>query len=360
MKQSIKHKSKKNNKTRKNNKPFYTLVFGTRPEFLKMKSLILEFYKKKTLPFQVIYIKQHKNITGLKLPNIVYKTIEIEENSKKYRMQDVASQISNKLPKLLGNTTHIIVQGDTETAFVAAFVAFQMKIKIIHIEAGLRTYNLEKPFPEEGQRQMISRIASYNFTPHKDSEKLLKKEHVSGKIYNVGNTIIDLIKSYNLNVKHGNEIIITLHRRENWDSIELFIKHLNILVDKYNDLKFIWFMHPNKDIQKIVKKNINSKVILEEPLEHEEFAKRIATCYALLTDSGGIQEEASFLGKQCIVLRTSTERDHIKYPYIQTIESFEDINSIFGRLKNKLLPPSYVYGKGDSSEKIYVILKSIS
>jgi len=125
----------------------------------------------------------------------------------------------------------------------------------------------------------------------------------------------------------------------------------------YN-LDFVWFLHPNKDIQKIVKKNIDSKVKLEEPLDHEEFAKRIANCYAILTDSGGIQEEASFLGKQCIVLRTSTERNHIKYPYIQTIKSFEDIENIFKKLKNKLLPPCYVYGKGDSSKSIYNILKS--
>lgn len=348
----------KNNETKKNKKPFYTLIFGTRPEFLKMKPLIMEFNKRNSMRFQVLYIQQHKHITGLKLPNIKYKTVEINENSKKHRMEDVASQIFNKLPKYLSNTTHIIVQGDTETAFMAAVVAFQMKIKVVHIEAGLRTYNLEKPFPEEGYRQMISRIASYNFTPHKDSEKILKEEKVSGKIYTVGNTIIDLVKSYNLDVKHGTEVLITFHRRENWDNIKTCIKQVNNLVNKYEDLNFVWFLHPNKDIQRIVKKNIDSKVKLEEPLEHEQFAKRIAGCYAILTDSGGIQEEASYLGKQCIVLRTSTERDHIKYPYIQTIKSFGDIENIFGKLKNKLLPPCYIYGKGDSSEKIYSLLKS--
>jgi UDP-N-acetylglucosamine 2-epimerase (non-hydrolysing) len=346
----------KNNKTKKIKKSFYTLIFGTRPEFLKMKPLIMEFHKRKEIPFQVIYIQQHKHITGLELPNIRYKTVDIEENSKVHRMEDVAAQIFQKLPIYLSRSTHIIVQGDTETAFMCAVTAFQMKIKVVHIEAGLRTYNLEKPFPEEGYRQMISRISSFNFTPHKDSEKILKEEKVSGKIYTVGNTIIDLVKSYNLKPILGSEVLITFHRRENWDNIETCIKQINTLVNIYSNLQFTWFLHPNKTIQKIVKRNISSKVNLEEPLEHREFATRIAESYAILTDSGGIQEEASFLGKQCIVLRTSTERDHIKYPYIQTIKSFEDIENIFSKLKNKLLTPCYVYGKGDSSEKIYNIL----
>jgi len=252
----------------------------------------------------------------------------------------------------------MIVQGDTATVFYSALYAFQNKIQVIHIEAGLRTYDLEKPYPEEAYRQMVSRITSIHFTPHTDSEKLLKQEKVSGKIFTVGNTILDLIQSYNLNVTKGNEVLITFHRRENWSKILEFIDVINKLANGRNDLQFIWFLHPNKELQKLVKSSVDSKIQLEEPMIHYPFTKRIASCYALLTDSGGIQEEASFLGKQTIVLRKSTERNHIGYPYIQTIQSFEDIEGIFNCLKKETLNPCYVYGDGTASEKIYNSLKS--
>lgn len=354
MNYTLNKKKKMKNKTIKKKPIFYTIIFGTRPEYLKMKPLI-DFFHNKKVNFQVIYIKQHNNITGLKLP-VKYKLIDIKDTTNN-RMEDIGSQILEYLPKYLVKTSHIFVQGDTATAYYSAIVGFQKKIKVVHIEAGLRTYNIDKPFPEEGYRQMISRVASYNFTPHEDSSELLRHEKVSGKIYTVGNTIIDLIKSYKLKVKLGNTVLITFHRRENWDNITTCIKEINKLTDKYDNLKFIWFLHPNKDIQKIIKKYISPKVVLREPLEHYEFTQEIASCYVLLTDSGGIQEEASYLGKQCIVLRTSTERSHIGKPYIETIKSFEGISSIFDKLSKKVLRPSYAYGKGNSCELIYKILK---
>ena len=338
--------------------PFYSIVFGTRPEYLKLKPLIDVFNKEKYFDFQLVYIKQHEQLTDLKIDDTIkFKTLSIKSLSNN-RMEDIGTQILNGLSDLLSRTTDIIIQGDTATAFYSALYAFQHKIRIIHIEAGLRTYDLEKPFPEEAYRQMISRISSIHFTPHSDSEKLLIEEKVCGKIYTVGNTILDLVKSYNLNVSKGDEVLITFHRRENWESVEEFINELNKLVEKYTHLKFVWFLHPNRELQERVKQFIHKNVLLEEPLNHYEFAKKIASSYTLLTDSGGIQEEASFLGKQTIVLRKSTERNHIKYPYIQTINSFEDIEDKFSNLLKEDLQPSYVYGNGDSSHKIYELLKS--
>ena len=337
---------------------FFSIVFGTRPEYLKLKPLINVFKQEQYFDFQVIYIKQHESIVDFDDDHTyTLRTITIN-NLTDHRMEDIGTQILNKLSDVVHTTTHMIVQGDTATVFYSALYAFQNKIQVIHIEAGLRTYDLEKPYPEEAYRQMVSRITSLHFTPHIDSEQLLKEEKVSGRIVTVGNTILDLIQSYNLSVTKGNEVLITFHRRENWDNVLTFIDVLNRLANSRTDLEFIWFLHPNKELQKLVKSSVDSKIKLEEPMNHYPFTKRIASCYTILTDSGGIQEEASFLGKQTIVLRKSTERNHIGYPYIQTIKSFKDIEQIFNSLKKETLNPCYVYGDGTSSEKIYNSLKS--
>lgn len=335
---------------------FVTILFGTRPEYLKLAPLIKIFEKKKDLAFQVIYVKQHTNIIDIPYTND-YIQIQIEDSTEN-RLEHLGSQILSKLPEFLSTTTHLIIQGDTASVFYSGLLAFQKQIKVIHVEAGLRTYDISQPFPEEGYRQMISRITSYNFTPHEDSSTLLTQEKCPGKLFCVGNTIIDLIKSYNHTVRLGDTVLITFHRRENWCHMEEFIKQVNILVTEYSYLKFKWFLHPNKQLQASVKKSIHSSVLLEEPLNHYDFSKEIATSYCLLTDSGGLQEEASFYGKQCVVLRFSTERSHIGKPYIHTIKSFSDVSSTFKLIEQKLLEPCYVYGNGNSSEQIYDILKS--
>jgi UDP-N-acetylglucosamine 2-epimerase (non-hydrolysing) len=337
---------------------FFSIIFGTRPEYLKLKPLIDLFKKKQYFDFQLIYIQQHEDIQDLiDDQSYILKKLQIHTLSNS-RIDDIGIQILSGLQKLIYTSTHIIIQGDTATAFYSALYGFQNKLKVFHIEAGLRTYDLEKPFPEEGYRQMISRISSIHFTPHTDCETILNSEKVSGSIFTVGNTILDLIKSYNLSISKGNEVLITFHRRENWDNVLKVISIINKLANERSDLRFIWFLHPNKELQKLVKENVNSKILLEEPMNHYEFAKRIASCYTLLTDSGGIQEEASFLGKQTIVLRNSTERNHIQYPYLQTINAFEDIEEKFNSLLKEDLAPCYIYGNGDSSDKIYSILKS--
>ncbi len=335
--------------------PFFTLAFGTRPEYLKLLPLIRIFQKENYFPFQVVWIQQHNSIDID--PSVQYSILPIETRSE-HRLEDIGSQILEGLPKLLKGTTHLIVQGDTASVFYSAVVAFQQGIKVLHVEAGLRTYTLERPYPEEAYRQMVSRIASYHFAPHKDSETLLRNEHVEGQIHVVGNTILDLVQSYGLSVEKGNRVLITFHRRENWGSICECIDQVNQLAEKYPHLEFVWFLHPNQDLQKIVHNHISKQVTLENPMSHRPFAEQIAKCYAILTDSGGIQEEASFLGKQCIVLRTTTERSHIGAPYIQTVQKFEDIGEMFSSLVERTLSSCSVYGNGTSSEQIYSILKS--
>ena len=295
----------------------YAIIFGTRPEYLKVKSIIDEFIKRTQIHYKVIYIQQHTNIqedidtSYIRLP---IQDCSVNTN----RLCSIGEQILSKLPNYINDVTHVIVQGDTATAYYSALTAFQLNIKVIHIEAGLRTYDIERPYPEEAYRQMISRIASIHFTPHDDSSNILINERVSGEIYNVGNTILDVIKSYNLGCTMSNTVLITFHRREN--------------------------------IQEI------PSIELKGPCNHKEFTQQIASSNFLITDSGGIQEEASFLGKHCIVLRSSTERTHIPKEYITVLEDYSRLDEIYEVMPREHLTPCNVYGYGISSEIIMKIL----
>ena len=333
----------------------YAIIFGTRPEYLKIKCIIDEFKIRNTYSYKVIYISQHENID--ETLEDTYEKLYIS-NVTEDRLSNIGSEILLKLPILIKNCSHILIQGDTSTAFYSALTGFQLGKQIIHIEAGLRTYDLQKPFPEEGYRQMISRISTINFTPHDDCSNILYNEKVSGIIKNVGNTILDLINSYELECKMNNIVLITFHRRENWDKIENLLLGLKKLVKKTPNIKYIWYLHHNKDLQKKVRTSINNinSIELREPCNHFEFSKQISSCNFIITDSGGIQEEASFLGKHTIVLRASTERTHIPKQYITILKDYSLLDEIYESIPKTHLIKCNVYGYGDTSKKIIDII----
>jgi len=337
------------------------IIFGTRPEYLKLKSLIKEFEKRKILLFKVIYVTQHETIDE-KFEHPV-EILKISNTLLNNRLSTIGSEILLKLPVFLNECTDIIVQGDTATAFFSALTSFQLQINIIHLEAGLRTYDLNRPFPEEAYRQMISRLSTTHFTPHDDCSLLLNSERVSGYIENVGNTILDLINSYNLECKMDNIVLITFHRRENWNKIDKLLVGLKKLLEKTPHIKYKWYLHPNPELQTTVKTQIGvfNNIELKQPCEHLEFTTLISQSNFLITDSGGIQEEASFLGKHCIVLRASTERTHIPKEYITVLEDYSLLDEIYDFIPRKHLPRCNVYGNGNTCEKIIntIISKSI-
>lgn len=336
----------------------YAIIFGTRPEYLKLKPLIDEFIHFEKINFKVIYIYQHETIN--ELLNYDVEKIILEKKSEN-RLSNIGFEIINLLPKNINDCTDIIVQGDTATTFYSALTAFQMKKNIIHIEAGLRTYDLNRPFPEEGYRQMISRLATINFTPHEESSNILINEKVKGIIKNVGNTILDLINSYNFETKMDNTVLITFHRRENWDKIDSLIIGLKKLVEKTPEIKYIWYLHPNPELQEKVRNAIQdiSSIELRNPCNHWEFTKQMSCSNFLITDSGGIQEEASFLGKHSIVLRSSTERTHIPKEYITILENYSLLDVVYENIPKLQLPSCNVYGYGNSSKQIMETLQSI-
>ena len=333
----------------------YAIIFGTRPEYLKLKPII-DAFKHNNFLYKVIFIRQHEKIDEIFEDNI--EDISII-NYTPNRLMNIGSEILIKLPNSILDCSDIIVQGDTSTAFYSAVTAFQMQKQIIHIEAGLRTYDLQNPFPEEGNRQMISRITNIHFTPHNDSLITLKNEQTLGSKYVVGNTILDLIKSYNLKCYDDNTVLITFHRRENWDKIDKLLEGLSKLIKKTPHLKYTWYLHLNPELQKKVKNEIKyldlHQIEIKQPCNHYVFTQEIAKATFIITDSGGIQEEASFLGKHCIVLRETTERNHIPKEYITLLNDFSQLQYIYEKIPKDLSPCS-VYGNGNSSNLIVDIL----
>ena len=212
-------------------------VYGTRPEFLKIKPILQKNVKIKTL-----FIKQHTDIIDFGKSDHEIQIENICEN----RLNSIFSEIFLKAEKIIKKFDAVLIQGDTATVAATALLAFHLKKKIYYIEAGLRTYDLENPYPEEGYRQIVSRISDLNFCPTKISQKNLKKETVKGKAFVVGNTSLDNIKSIKSSYK--NQILITLHRNENLNIIDDWLKQIDAIASENKNIEFLFPAHPNPKI----------------------------------------------------------------------------------------------------------------
>ena len=307
------------------------VVYGTRPEFLKLKVLI-ECFKP-----VVIRIDQHENYKEDE--GFYTHRLAIDSGD---RLSRIGSSILTKLPELIGDCTHVLAQGDTASCFYSLLTAYQMKKVCIHLEAGMRTYQLCHPWPEESYRQMISRIASIHLCPSEQEAANLRAERVSGSIQVVGNTILDLVKSYNYPVTYEKKVIVTLHRRENWENYRELIRKLNKLAQKNPDTRFIFFVHPNPELQRIVHEE-GSSLDVSPPVDHPTLVKLLAECACVITDSGGIQEESNFLGKHIYILREYTERLAIpshKYTLMPDVENID--------VTPRKHEPGFEYGDGNT------------
>ena len=320
------------------------LCFGTRPEWLKIKPLIkvLENY-------QLLFTGQHTDL--LKDISTDY---EIKINQNKNRLDQVVSDCLLQFPD--GDFDTVLVQGDTVSAFACALAAFHRGKKICHLEAGLRTYDLKHPYPEESYRQMISRISDTNLCPTALSKGNLLNELASGDSHVVGNTVLDNLLTYRDKCEYTNKILVTLHRRENHLLIHNWFEKINNLAKKYSDLEFILPIHPNPKVRK--HKNLLSYVNVVDPLEHSALLDILVKCKLVISDSGGLQEESSFLKKKIIVCRKTTERpEGKKSGQLSICESPDDLHGIFEELiYNYEVDGDCPYGDGLSSLKIAKIL----
>jgi len=329
------------------------ICFGTRPEIIKMSLLS----KKMSSSFDVVnvFTNQHHSLyddVRHLIPNIHYSLPigEYENLTLLYAdlIKNLYDVFNNIKPDL------VVVQGDTATSYCAAFCAFIMGIKVGHVEAGLRTNNVYSPFPEEFNRQSISKIAYYNWCPSQTAFDNLMKERVGGKIIITGNTVVDFIKQHFdlAKVVYGNAIVITLHRRENKDVFENILSQINNIAHKHSDLTFAFPVHPNPIIRSQVKILDATNIIPCSPMKYECFIELLMRCRGIITDSGGIQEEAVCFRKKVLVCRDTTERQEVVNIGISRLvgskveDNFEWLLSTF---EGDLINP---YGDGDACEKI--------
>lgn len=323
------------------------LCFGTRPEWLKIKPLIKLMDRSE---YKLLFTGQHPDL--LKDIEVDYKITMTQGMN---RLDNIILDCMVQFPS--GDYRGVLVQGDTGSAFACALAAFNREIKIYYLEAGLRSGDLQHPYPEEGYRQMISRISNVNFSPTELSAENLKNEKVNGDIHVVGNSVLDNL-IYFEKPRMENKILVTLHRRENHRWIDKWFNEIEKLALKYKDLEFILPIHPNPNVSKY--RNILKNVTVLEPLEHADLINILIKSNLIITDSGGLQEEGSFFNKKVIVCRKTTERpEGIETKHLYLCETPNKLEKLFDNLiKNSYINTNCPYGDGHTSERVIQILKN--
>jgi len=320
------------------------ICFGTRPEYIKVKSLIDNLSNIKTC-----FTGQHVDL--LKDIEVDYKLTMNQELSEN-RLNNIFSNILAY--NIFDDIDYVMVQGDTSTACAMALSAFNYGKKIIHLEAGLRSGNLKDPFPEEMNRQVIGRLTNIHLCPTEFNKENLVRENVSGEIHVVGNTGLDNISKGDC--EYNNQVLITMHRRDNHHNMHKWFGEIEKIANKYPEIEFKVPLHPNPNVQK--HKDIFKRVKVVEPMSHSNLIEYVKKCKFVISDSGGLQEECSYLNKKIIVCRKTTER-----PESIGIHSFmcgepEALEVLIDTInKNYKVDAKCPYGNGKSWEKIINILQ---
>lgn len=356
------------------------LVFGTRPEAIKMCPLVNELKKHNNIETIVCVTGQHRQMLDqvLQVFNVI-PDYDLSIMRDKQTLFDVTTNILDKIKEVLEDVKPdvVLVHGDTSTTFVTALACFYLQIPVGHVEAGLRTYDIYSPYPEEFNRQAVGIIAKYNFAPTETSKQNLinegKKEET---IYVTGNTAIDALKTtvredyIHPELEWASDsrlIMLTAHRRENLGSaMHNMFKAIKRIVNEYGDVKVIYPIHMNPVVRQAAKEELGdcNRVHIIEPLEVLDFHNFLARSYMILTDSGGIQEEAPSLGKPVLVMRDTTERpEGIKAGTLKLVGTNEEV--IYSNFKlllenqeeyNKMSHASNPYGDGTACNQIVEIL----
>lgn len=324
------------------------ICFGTRPEWIKVKPIIQKMDRQ---DYKLLFTGQHTDLV-----NEIDVDYRITINEGGNRLGRVVSDCLLQFPS--GYFDSVLIQGDTASAFACALAAFNSSLKIVYLEAGLRSYNLKHPYPEEAYRQMISRISNINLCPTELSKQNLVNEKVNGSIHVVGNTVLDNLVQFKSLCEYTDTVLVTLHRRENLNIMDKWFLALEQLASENPKIKFVLPIHPNPGVQK--HKNILKGVQVCEPLKHEELLNLLCKCKLVISDSGGIQEEASFLNKKVIVCRETTERpEGVSTGHLSICKDVNHLKSIFDSLKeNYYIDSECPYGDGNSSQKIVNLLKN--
>ena len=356
------------------------IVLGTRPDAIKLCPLILELKKHEQFQIIVCSSGQHREMLDQVLEIFgVVPDYDLSVMKASRGLLDITACILEGLKGVLEELSPdlLLVHGDTTTAYASALAAFYWRSPIGHVEAGLRTYNIRSPFPEEFNRQSIGLVSTYHFAPtQRARENLLREGKPPHRIYVTGNTAIDALKTTVQDdyvhplvewAKGSRLILVTAHRRENWGiPIENSIRAIRRVIEERSDVKAIYPVHLNPAVQECVYGLLQDepRIRIVEPLNVVAFHNIMARSYLILTDSGGIQEEAPLLGKPVLVLRNITERpEGVEAGALKVIGTDEDaIYENFRALLNdpaeynRMSCASNPYGDGDASKRIAQIL----
>ena len=352
-------------------------IFGTRPEAIKMAPLVKELEKRKEIESIVCVTAQHREMLDQVLNTFDIKPdYDLNIMKQGQSLADVTTRALVGLEEVIKEVKPdiVLVHGDTTTTFAGALAAFYNQVAIGHVEAGLRTYDKYSPYPEEMNRQMVDRLSDMYFAPTEISKNNLLKENIDeSKIYITGNTAIDAMSTtVDENYTHPElewinagerMILLTAHRRENLgEPMRHIFRAIKRVVDEFSDVKVIYPIHMNPKVREVANEVFGDadRVKLIEPLEVFDFHNFQNKSYIILTDSGGIQEEAPSLGKPVLVLRDTTERpEGIKAGTLKLVGTDEDV--IYEETKKLLLDKkeyekmskaSNPYGDGHASERI--------
>ncbi len=343
------------------------LVFGTRPEAIKMCPLVNELKSRKSIETVVCVTGQHRQMLDVVLEAFnVVPNYDLSIMKPKQTLFDITTNILNSIKEVLEKEKPdvVLVHGDTSTSFVTALACFYMQIPVGHVEAGLRTYNIDSPYPEEFNRQAISIVSRLNFAPTNLAKQNLIREGKDEKtIYVTGNTAIDALKTTVKDnythpwlewAKGSRLIMITAHRRENLGEpmVHMF-GAIKRIVKEYPDIKAVYPIHMNPEVRKIADEVLGDveRIKIIEPLDVVDFHNFLSRCHLILTDSGGIQEEAPSLGKPVLVMRDTTERpEGIKAGTLKLVGTTEKV--IYEEFK-KLLDSEEEYKKMSNASNPY-------
>jgi len=363
-------------------------LFGTRPEAIKMAPLIKEFKSEENFKIKVCVTAQHRQMLDQVLNFFSIKPdYDLNLMKPNQSLFDITSNTLKGLEDVLEKEKPdlIFVQGDTTTAFVGALAGFYKKIKVAHIEAGLRSYNKYSPFPEEINRVLVGHLADYHFAPTKRAKENLFKENIKENVFVVGNTVIDaLFLGLDIIKKEGEEkyykyfdfidfskkiILVTGHRRESFGKpFENICYALKEIANSFSDVEIVYPVHLNPNVREPVNKILRNqeRIHLIEPLEYPYLIWLMSRSYLVLTDSGGIQEEAPSLGKPVLVMREVTERIEgieagtaklvgtNKEKIVKEVKKLLENKGDYDKMSKAVNP----YGEGDSSKKIIEIIKN--
>ena len=357
------------------------LVFGTRPEAIKMCPLVNELKSRQNIQTKVCVTGQHRQMLDIVLEAFsVVPDYDLSVMKDKQTLFDITTNILNKIKEVLEaeRPDVVLVHGDTSTTFVTALACFYLQIPGGHVEAGLRTYNINSPYPEEFNRQAVSIVSKYNFAPTELSrENLVREGKNPDSIYVTGNTASDPLKTTikddytQTELEWANDsrlIMITAHRRENLgEPMKNMFRAIKRIINEYPDIKAIYPIHMNPLVRETANEILRDcdRIKIIEPLDVLDFHNFLNASYLILTDSGGIQEEAPSMGKPVLVMRDTTERpEGIKAGTLKLVGTDEE--TIYKEFKllleneeeyKKMSHASNPYGDGFACRRIADILE---